>query len=299
MGVECSDSTYGSTTRICTRGDDAGFTCACTARPTRPGHIPPSWKGGITCRTHISTAWRQRIRSGGKTMPRGSNWTNGFHELDGSETDRAYERVQTLWKQYGQYQGQGEGQPLGPPSTICLPHTKGTTPDKDTTPTESEPAGSNLVEGDRHIVQGHHPGAGVLEECLWQGDGTTPRPRGQGKHRIDRGDGAAKTPRMESSSSDRRDESEESMSGSTQERPGRGGRQAARPMTPPGRPPLLSTSPRRSPRLSRPGLTKDFQRLPLSAKSDTRRTAHSRSASEDERGRHQSRSSRSSSDHGQ
>ena len=58
-----------------------------------------------------------------------------------------------------------------------------------------------------------------------------------------------------------------------------------------------STSPRRSPRLSLSGSTKDFRRLPLSAKSD-RRKAHSLSASDDERGRHPSRSSRSSSDHG-
>ena len=69
-------------------------------------------------------------------------------------------------------------------------------------------------------------------------------------------------------------------------------------MTTPRRPLPPSTSPRRSPRLSRPGLTKDFRRLPLSAKSDTRRTAHSRSASEDERGRHTSQSSRSSLDQG-
>ena len=126
---------------------------------------------------------------------------------------------------------------------------------------------------------------------------TTPRTRGRGKRCVDRGGGAAKRPRMESSSLDRRDESEESRSGGTQDRPGRGGRQAAQPMKPPHRPPPLSTSPHRSPHLSHPGSTKDFRRLPLSAKSD-RRTAHSRSASEDERGRHPSRSSSSSSDHG-
>ena len=68
-------------------------------------------------------------------------------------------------------------------------------------------------------------------------------------------------------------------------------------MTPPQCPLPPSTSPRKSPRLSRPGSTKDSRRLPLSAKSD-RRTAHSRSASEDEHGRHPSWSSRSSSDHG-
>ena len=42
---------------------------------------------------------------------------------------------------------------------------------------------------------------------------STPRPRGGGKRRPERGEGAAKRPRMESSSSDRRDGSEESRSG--------------------------------------------------------------------------------------
>ena len=114
----------------------------------------------------------------------------------------------------------------------------------------------------------------------------------RGKCRMDRGGEAAKRSRMESSSSDRRDQSEESRSGGNRERPGRGGRRAARPMTPPHRPPPPGTSPRRSPRLSQPGSPGDYRRLPLSTKSD-RRTAHSRSASGDECRRHQSRSSRS------
>ena len=67
--------------------------------------------------------------------------------------------------------------------------------------------------------------------------------------------------------------------------------------TPPHRPPPSSTSPRRSPRLSQPSAAGDLRRLPLSAKTD-RRTAHSRSVSGDEPGRHPSRSSWSSSDHG-
>ena len=124
-----------------------------------------------------------------------------------------------------------------------------------------------------------------------------PGPGGRGKRRMYRGGGAAKRPRMEFSSSDRRDESEESRSDGTQDRPGRGGRWAARPMTLPHRPPPPRTSPPRSQRLSQPGSAGDFMRLPLSAKSD-KRTAHSRSASGDERGRHPSSSSRSSSDHG-
>ena len=126
---------------------------------------------------------------------------------------------------------------------------------------------------------------------------TTPRTRGRGKRRMDRGGGTTKRPRMESSSSERRDESEESRSGGTRDLPGRGGRRAAQPMTPPHRPPPPSTRPRRSPPLSQPGAPGDLRRLPLSTKSD-RRTAHSRSASGDERGRHPSRSSRRSSDHG-
>ena len=97
--------------------------------------------------------------------------------------------------------------------------------------------------------------------------------------------------------SERRDESEESRSGGAWDRPGRGGKQAARPMTPPHRPPPPSTSPPRSPRLSQSSAARDLRNLPLSAKTD-RRTAHSRSVSGDEHGRGPSRSSRSSSDHG-
>ena len=58
---------------------------------------------------------------------------------------------------------------------------------------------------------------------------TTPRPRGRGKRRLERGGGIAKRPRMESSSSERRDESEESRSCCTRDRPGRGGRRLLDP----------------------------------------------------------------------
>ena len=101
-------------------------------------------------------------------------------------------------------------------------------------------------------------------------------------------------PRMESSSLERRDESEESRSGGTRDRPGRGGRRAARPMTPPHRPPPPSISPCRSPRLTTSAAW-DSRNLPLAAKTD-RRTAHSRSVSGDEHGQGPSHSSRSSSD---
>ena len=64
-----------------------------------------------------------------------------FHDLDGSDTDSAYQHVVGIrgrYGRYGRYQGQVEGQSPGPPSTFRLHHIKGSTPDKDTTPTESE-----------------------------------------------------------------------------------------------------------------------------------------------------------------
>ena len=125
---------------------------------------------------------------------------------------------------------------------------------------------------------------------------STPRPLGRGKRRPERGEGAAKRPRMESSSSDRRDGSEESRSGGGRDRPGRCSQRAAGPSTPPRRTLPTSVSPRRSPLLTK-GAVQDLRSLPPTTKSD-RRTAHSRSVSGDERGQGPSRSSLSSSDHG-
>ena len=79
---------------------------------------------------------------------------------------------------------------------------------------------------------------------------STPRPPGRGKRRPERGGGTAKRPRMESSSSDRRDGSEESRSDGARDRPGRGSKRAVGPSTPPRRPPPTSISPCRSPRLT-------------------------------------------------
>ena len=247
-----------------------------------------------------------------------------FHDMEGNETARAYQHVATLRKHYGQYQGPEEGQSPGPPSTIHLPHTKGTTPDRDATPTESERAGSDhgdsgQEEGEVTQAEGDEPGSFTHMKSRdtdlgsedttpgrdsWRSARgretvmlTTPRPRGRGKRRMERGGGSTKRPRMESSSSERRDESEQSRSGGARDRPGRGGRRAARPMTPPHRPLPLSTSPRRSPRVSQSSAARDLRNLPLAAKTD-RRTAHSRSVSGDEHGRGPSRLSRSSSDQG-
>ena len=215
---------------------------------------------------------------------------------------------------YGRYQGQVEGQPPGPPSRICLPHIKGSTPDKDTTPTESEltgseHGGSDLEESREALEEGEvqEDYTGIqsrktdtddrLREAPEAAVPSTPRPRGQGKRRADRGRGSTKKPRLESSSSDRWEESEgsTSTSGSTQGRLGRGGQRADRPRTPPPRPLPQGASPLRSPQLYRPAHTEDFRKLPLSPKPSISRMAHSRSASEDERGRHASRSPSSSS----
>ena len=125
---------------------------------------------------------------------------------------------------------------------------------------------------------------------------STPRPRGRGKRRPERREGAAKRPRVESSSSDRRDGSEESRCGGGRDRPRRCSQRAAGPSTPPRRPIPASVSPRRSPRLTKSAV-QDLRSLPRTTK-DGRRTAHPRSVSGDERGRGPSRSSLSSSDHG-
>ena len=136
--------------------------------------------------------------------------------------ERAYQRFRTLRKQYGRYQGPGEGQPPGPLSTVCLPHTKGTTPDKDITPTESELAGSERgesgpKEGEVQQEEGDDPGSFTKmrfrdtdtesedttpgRESWRSARGretvllTTPWTRGQGKRRMDRGGGAAKRAR--------------------------------------------------------------------------------------------------------
>ena len=87
-----------------------------------------------------------------------------FHDIEGDENDRAYLRIATLRKHYGQYQGQEEGEPPGPPSTIRLPHTKGTMPDRDVTPTESERAGSD------------HGGSGQEEGEITRPKVTSPDP---------------------------------------------------------------------------------------------------------------------------
>ena len=260
--VGCRVSIFESTTGTCTRGDDTKNMRADTAG-TYSTFL--DWKNHLStthghCMEVEDPLWLEEYAAGFKL----DQWGR-FHELGGSETDRAYQRVQTLREQYGRYQGQGEGQPQGPPSTIRLPHTKGTTPYKDMTPMESDLEGSERAEsgpeeGEVKQEEEDNPGpftqmrsrdtdtesedttpgrdswrsARVREAVLL----TTPRTRGRGKRLMDRDGGAAKRSRMESSSSDRR------------ERPGREGRRAARPMTPPHRPPAPSTSPRRSPRLS-------------------------------------------------
>ena len=202
-----------------------------------------------------------------------------FHDLEGNENDRAYLPVATLRKHYGQYRGQEEGEPPGPPSTIRLPHTKGTTPDRDVTPTESERARSDhgdsgQEEGEVTQAEGDEPGSFTQMKSRDSDSGsddttpgrdswrsargketvmlTMPRPRGRGNRRLERRGGIAKRP---------------------------------------------SISPRRSTRLTQSSAARDLRNLPLPAKTD-RRTALSRSVSGDEQGRGPSSSSRSSTDHG-
>ena len=163
-----------------------------------------------------------------------------FHHIEGDEDDRAYQRIATLRKHYGPYQGGVKGEPPGAPSTIRIPHTKGTTPDREVVPAESEFAGSDQDGSDQEegeITQTEGEGSGTFTQMRprdsdsgsdettpgresWRSARgqelvvlSTPRPRGRGKRRPERREGAAKRPRVESSSSDRRDGSEESRSG--------------------------------------------------------------------------------------
>ena len=69
-GIECSDGICESTTGTCIRGHDAEDMSACTTRLKKPIHIPPSWIGGITSRTLMSTAWRTMTRSSGRSTLR-------------------------------------------------------------------------------------------------------------------------------------------------------------------------------------------------------------------------------------
>ena len=197
-----------------------------------------------------------------------------FHHIQGDETDRAYQRIATLRKHYGQYRGKVQGEPPGTPSTIRIPHTKGTTPDREVAPTESEFAGREQEGSDQEegeITQTEGDGSGAFMQMRPRdsdsgSDDTTPgreswrsargqelvvlsmpRPRGRGKRRPERREGAAKRSRVESSSSDRRDGSEESRSGGGRDRPGRCSQRAAGPSTPPRRPIPASVSPRRKP----------------------------------------------------
>ena len=99
-------------------------------------------------RNHLSDAHHTCIKDGDPLMR--AEYATGFkldgwgrlHELDGSDTDQAYRCVKTLQERYGRYQGKVEGQPLGPLSTIRLPHIKGSTP------AGSERGGSGLEEGE-------------------------------------------------------------------------------------------------------------------------------------------------------
>ena len=90
-----------------------------------------------------------------------------FHHIEGDETNRAYQRIATLRKHYGRYWGKVKGELPGTPSTIRIPHTKGTTPDREVAPAESEFAGSELEGSDQEegeIMQTEGEGSGAFTQ---------------------------------------------------------------------------------------------------------------------------------------
>ena len=290
--------------------------CACIARGRTPRPTP-------TCLRECDPLMEVEYAAGFKF----DRW-QGVHKLEGSAADPSYQQIAKLREDYGLYQGRVEGQTPGLPSMLRQPHIKGETPDKDLTPTESEQAesergGTDLEESREGAEEGEVPGqeafTGIRPRSLdtdsksWRdarsqeahegAELAVPRSLGQGKLKAERGrgsQGAAKQPWVESSSSELRDESEgsTSRSGSARGHHCRGGYHTDRPRTPPQRPRPRGVSPRRSPRLHRAEKTEDLRRLPITSKPSNCQMDHSRSASEDERGRHPSRSSRSSSEWG-
>ena len=71
-----------------------------------------------------------------------------FHEITGDEDDATYQRVVQLRRAYRKGEKDViEGNPVPPaePSLIRLPHTKGSTPDREKPPTESKLAESDYV----------------------------------------------------------------------------------------------------------------------------------------------------------
>ena len=139
-----------------------------------------------------------------------------FHGLEGSDTDEAYLHVVRVRDRYGPFPGPLDGQPPRAPSTIRLPHLKGTTPDRNTTPTESEPtgaegqgsdagseAGEGGTEGDFTGIRSRDTDTELEDTSTgWQAwwhsrapegtDTTTPGSppsRGRGKRKADRGRG--------------------------------------------------------------------------------------------------------------
>ena len=142
-GIGCSDETCGSTTEHASGGTTTRHVCPyCSAEKYKTYSTFQDWKNHLhatheQCLEYDDPLEREEYAASFKL----DRWER-FHDIEGDETDRAYLRMATLRKHYGRYQGQEEGEPPGPPSTIRLPHTKGTTPDQNAMPTESKRAGS-------------------------------------------------------------------------------------------------------------------------------------------------------------
>ena len=125
-------------------------------RVGRSADKPKTYSTFLDWRNHLSKTHPTCIRDGDPLLCakyaagfKLEDWGR-FHNLDGNDTD-SYQHVVGIrgrYGRYGRYQGQVEGQPPGPPSTFRLHHIKGSTPDKDTTLTESERAGSECGGSD-------------------------------------------------------------------------------------------------------------------------------------------------------
>ena len=160
----------------------------------------PVGPGGVRCRIQAGSMGAIPPHRGGRGRP-------------GLSADRYF--AEALWP----IPGRSQREPPGAPSTIRIPHTKGTTPDREVVPAESEFAGSDQDGSDQEegeITQTEGEGSGTFTQMRprdsdsgsdettpgresWRSARgqelvvlSTPRPGGRGKRRPERMGGRCK-----------------------------------------------------------------------------------------------------------
>ena len=223
---------------------------------------PKTYSTFLDWRNHLSETHPTCIQDGNPLLR--AEYATGFkldgwgrlHELDGRDTDSAYQHIVRSRERCSRYQAQVEGQPPGsrPRSNF---HTSRAVRLTRIIPQQSrswrgacaKESKEALEEGEVQVdytgirsgetdteSENTNPGRDSWRNAHLREAAvpSTPRSSRRGKRRADRGRGSTKKPWLESLSSEQREESEgsTSRSGSTQGQPSRGGQRADRPRTP-------------------------------------------------------------------